>query len=84
MGSRRFGIKTSCFRPLLPRRRTSVGVAPGDGEALRMQFDDETDDAPIDPSDEAGVLEPTDIDSDEDMDGDVDADGASAIPRRND
>jgi len=38
---------------------------------------------PRDRDDGAGVIETTDIDSDERLDGDVDAEGASAIPHRN-
>jgi len=37
-----------------------------------------------DRDDRSGVLEDTDIESDEDRDGDVDADGAAAIGERND
>jgi hypothetical protein len=38
---------------------------------------------PRDQDDDAGVVETTDIDSDEDLDDEVDAEGASAIPHRN-
>jgi len=46
-----------------------------------------TDDPALEPvldrDDDSGIMEDTDIDSDELLDGEVDADGASAIPRRN-
>jgi hypothetical protein len=43
----------------------------------------DSDEWPRDRDDEAGVIETTDIDSDEILDGEVDAEGASAIPHRN-
>jgi hypothetical protein len=43
----------------------------------------DSDETPGDQDDDAGVVETTDIDSDEGLDGDVDAEGASAIRHRN-
>jgi hypothetical protein len=45
--------------------------------------EEDSPDAPRDQDDDAGVVETTDIDSDEDLDDEVDAEGGSAIPYRN-